>query len=208
LPSHGFSIEDRRRVVNMGNSRGRDAEVIVHAYAAVGTENVKTTVIATRAQRLALTHYRFSGLDQRPDAFRIEMLAVVEIDADERMATVIVFDADELDAAIAALDARHLAGEAAADARTWSLIADVLVAHNRREVAATTPDVVTIDHRRAAEFASGEGFEYIRAGWELDLSINIYIEAAHRVNDLGAVLTWRDMELHTRASRPNGWVPP
>ena len=29
--SDGFSIEDRRRVVNMGNSTGRDAELAVHA---------------------------------------------------------------------------------------------------------------------------------------------------------------------------------
>ncbi len=84
--SGDFSIEDRRRVVNMGNLHGRDAELGVHAYGVAGSENVKSTVVATRAQRLALSHYRFSGSDQTPDAFRIEMLVVVEIDADERMA--------------------------------------------------------------------------------------------------------------------------
>jgi class 3 adenylate cyclase len=188
--SDGFSIEDRRRVVNMGNSHGRDAELTVHAYATVGTQNVKSTVIATRAQRVALNHYRFSGPDQRADAFRVEMLAVVEIDADERMAAVVVFDADDIDAAITELDARYIAGEAAAHARTWSVIAGALIAHNRREIAATTPDVASIDHRRVAAFAPDQGIEYIRAGWDLDQNINIYIETANRVNDLGAVFTW------------------
>ena len=101
-----------------------------------------------------------------------------------------MFDLDDFDAAIAELDARYLAGEAAAHAGTWSVIAGAFVAHNRRELAATTPDVVSIDHRRVAAFAPGEGIEYIRAGWDLDQNLNIYIETAHRVNDLGAVFTW------------------
>ena len=131
----------------MGNPHGRDAELTVHAYATVGTENVKSTVIATRAQRLALNHYRFSGRDQRPDAFRVEMLAVVEIDADERMAAVVVFDIDDIDAAIAELDARYLAGEAAAHAQTWSVIAAGYAALKRHELPASAPDYVNIDHR-------------------------------------------------------------
>ena len=49
---------------------------------------------------------------------------------------------------------------------------------------------MSIDHRRVASFAPGEGFEYIRAGWDLDQNLNLYIETAHRVNDLGAVFTW------------------
>ncbi|OBK31990.1 regulator [Mycobacterium sp. 1245111.1] len=190
MVSDGFSIEDRRRVVNMGNLQGRDAELGVHSYAVVGSENVKATVIATRAQRLALSHYRFSGPDQRPDAFRIEMLALVEIDADDRMAAVVVFDADDIDAAFAELDARYRVGEAAAHARTWSVIASAIAAHNRREIAPTTPDVMTIDHRRAAAFAPGEGIDYLRAGWDLDQTLNIYIETAHRLSDRGAVFTW------------------
>ena len=45
------------------------------------------------------------------------------------------------------LDARYLAGEAAAHAHTWSVIANAFVALNRRELPPTTPDVVGIDHR-------------------------------------------------------------
>ena len=187
--SEGFSVEDRRRVVNAGNLHGRDAELTVHAYAAVGSENVTSTVIATRAQRLALSHYRFSGRDQRPDAFRIEMLVVVEIDADDRMAAVVVFDADDIDAAIAELDARYVAGEAAANAHTWSAIVGAYGAINRRELPATTPDFEDEDHRRGAAFATGDMIEYLRAGWDLDQDISFYIEAVHRLSDLGAVVT-------------------
>ena len=59
-----------------------------------------------------------------------------------------------------------------------------------RSDSATTTDAVSIDHRRVASFAPGEGFEYIRAGWDLDQNLNLYIETAHRVNDRGAVFTW------------------
>ena len=187
--SEGFSVEDRRRVVNMGNLHGRDAELTVHAYAAVGSENVTSTVIATRAQRLALSHYRFSGRDQRPDAFRIEMLVVVEIDADDRMAAVVVFDADDIDAAIAELDARYVAGEAAANAHTWSAIVGCYAEVNRREIPATTTDFVNIDHRRVTPFAPGEVKAYTRASWNQMPDISYRIETVHRLSDRGAVIT-------------------
>ncbi|ORW93864.1 hypothetical protein AWB92_11995 [Mycobacterium sp. IEC1808] len=187
--SDGFSIEDRRRVVNMGNLQGRDAELGVHSYAVVGSENVTSTVIATRAQRLALSHYRFSGRDQRPDAFRIEMLALVEIDADDRMAAVVVFDADDIDAAIAELDARYLAGEAAAHARTWSVLLQAYAALNRHEMPLTTADWVNVDHRRGTSFASGEMPALLDAAWNLTTDLRHSIEAVHRLSDLGAVVT-------------------
>ncbi len=187
--SGDFSTEDRRRVVNMGKSDGRDAELTVHAYAAAGTENVKATVIATRAQRLALNHYRFSGNDQLPGAFRVEFLAVVEIDADERMAAVVVFDVDDFDAAIAELDARYVAGEAAAHARTWLAIAEAYAALNRGEVPATAPNLLDIDHRSPAVIGSGDLMAYLQAASEDTPRGGIYIETVHRLTDHGAVTT-------------------
>ena len=117
------------------------------------------------------------------------MLSIIEIDADERIVALVVFDLDDFDAAIAELDARYLAGEAAAHAHTWSVITDGYAALNRHELPATTPDSVSIDHRRGTAFAPGELIAYIRAGWDLDQDISIYIEAVHRLNDLGAVIT-------------------
>ena len=62
-------------------------------------------------ERLALTScVRVSA--SGPEAFHTEVLDVVEIDADERIAALVVFDLDDIDAAFAELDARYLAGEA------------------------------------------------------------------------------------------------
>ena len=93
------------------------------SIAELWTENVTSTVIATRGERLALSHVRFSGRDQRPEAFRTEVLVRRRdrrrrADRGGRR-----FDLDDIDAAIAELDARYLAGEAAAHAHTWSVIA-------------------------------------------------------------------------------------
>ena len=66
-------------------------------------------------------------------------LGVVEIDADERIAAGVIFDLEDIDAAFAELDARYLAGEAAAHAHTWSVIAGAYAAFNRHEIPATTP---------------------------------------------------------------------
>jgi DNA-binding SARP family transcriptional activator len=209
--SDGFSIEDRRRVVNMGNLQGRDAELGVHAYAVVGSEHVTSTIIATRAQRLTLSHYRFSDRDQRPDAFRIEMLVVVEIDADDRMAAVVVFDADDFDAAFAELDARYLAGEASAHAHTWSLITNCYAAMNRHEIPTTTTNPVSIDHRKGTPFARGDVIAYTRAAWSQVPDLSYRLETVHQLSDLGAVIThtvrgtsqegfeaeWREINLMT-----------
>ena len=64
----------------------------------------------------------------------------IEIDADERIAAVVVFDLDDLDAAFEELEARYLAGEAAAHAHTWSVMAEAFAALNRHELPPTTPD--------------------------------------------------------------------
>ena len=186
--SDGFSIEDRRRVVNMGNSHGRDAELTVHAYATAGTQNMESTVIATRAERLALNHYRFSGRDQRPDAFRVEMLAVVEIDAEERMAAVVVFDDDDIDAAIAELDARYLAGEAAVHSHTWSVISEAYAALNRRALPATTRDWANVDHRHFGTIEPNALTPNIRAFWDITSEARIDVATVHRLTNLGAVV--------------------
>ena len=143
-----FIGDDRRRVVNAGVRRGRDAEIAnVRAVAELGTQNMTSTVIATRGERLVLSRVR-SRSATRPEAFHIDLLNVVEIDADDQIAALVAFDLDDIDAAFEELDARYLAGEAAAHAHTWSVIARARAALNRHELPATTPDWVNIDHRR------------------------------------------------------------
>ncbi len=127
----------------------------MRAIADLGVTNITSTVIATRGERLVLSRVRFSGRDQRPEAFHTEVLGIVEIDADERIVARVAFDPDDIDAAFAELDARYLAGEAAAHAHTWSVIARAYAALNRHELPATTPDWVNIDHRHVARIRAG-----------------------------------------------------
>ncbi len=143
-----ISTDDRRRVVNAGIRRGRDAEIAnMRAVADLGATLTTSDVIATRGERLALIRIRLSIRDQEPRAFDAESLDVVEIDADDRIAAIVVFDLDDIDAAFEELDARYLAGEAATHAQTWSVITRAFAALNRHELPATTPDYTIVDHQ-------------------------------------------------------------
>ena len=131
-----------------------------------------------------------SGRDRGPEEFLTEVLGVVEINADDRIAAVVVFDLDDFDAAIAELDARYLAGEAAAHARTWSVIraatprsTGTSCQRRRRTGSTSTTDAETA-------FGPGDLIAYIRAGSDLDQDNKAYVEAVHRLTDLGAVVTY------------------
>ena len=130
------------------------------------------------------------GRDQGPEAFLTELLVIDEINADERIVAIVPFDLDDIDAAFAELDARYLAGEAATSlhARGRSSRVDY-TALNRHELPPTTSDCVSIDHRRGTAFAPGELIAYFRAAWDLTADVRTYVEAVHRLNDLGAVCT-------------------
>lgn len=194
LLADDMSSDDRRRVVGAGLREGRDAKIAdLRAAADVGVENIASAVIATRKGHLVLSRYRFSGRDQRPEAFHTETLGVLEINADNRIAAIVTFDPDDIDAAFAELDARYLAAEAAAHAHTWSVITQAYAVLNRHELPATTPDWANIDHRRGTAFAPGEWTAFIRAAWDtwdLGQDASIYIEAVHRLSHLGAVFTY------------------
>ncbi len=184
-----LQIHDRRRGVRREGSDRATELANIRAIADIGVKTLTSHVLAVRSERLALVRAVFWGRDQRPEAFRTELLRVTEIDTGGLIVAMISFDVDDFATATAELDRRYLLGEAA-HAGAWSVVAGAFVAHNRRELWATTPGAVSIDHRPVAAFAPGEGMEYIRAGWDLDQNLSIYIETAHRVNDLGAVFTW------------------
>jgi len=185
-----FCNDDRRRVVGSGVLDGRDAQMAnTRATAELFNTNVRRTRIAIRGRNLVLTRLILSARGEGPDAFLTEVLVIIEINADEKIASMVFFDLDDFDAAIAELDARYLAGEAARYSHTWSMITEGYAALNRCEVPATAPDHVSFDHRRAAAFAPGQGVEYLRAGWDLGYNAKAHIEAVHRLSDLGAVVT-------------------
>ena len=132
------------------------------------------------------------------------MLGIVEIDADERIVARVVFDLDDIEAAFAELDARYLAGEAAAHAHTWSVIAEALRRAQSARMPATTPDLVNIDHRRVANDRCGRHERLLRAAWEVTPDVIELHRGVHRLSDLGAVVTQWRMGPHKRASTPSG----
>ncbi len=183
-----YSGIDHRRVVNAENQYGRDAVVKdLQAAASVGFTISMVGAMAIRGERLVLARVRAAGRD--PKAIQNDALNVVEIDAEKRIVATVTFDLEDFDAAITELDARYLAGEAATYAPTWSLIADSYAGFNRRELFATTPDWVNIDHRRGAAFAPGDMIAYIQAAWGDSPDTKIYIEAVHRLGKIGAVVS-------------------
>ena len=148
-----------------------------------------STVIATRGQRLALIRVWSSVHGFEPGETSSPMIGIVEIDADNRLTAAELFDLDDIDAAFEKLDARYLAGEAAAHAQTWSLMAGTHAALNRHEIPATTPDWVNIDHRRGVAFAPGDLVPYARDTFDDVPDASFHIVAVHRLTDLGAVIT-------------------
>ena len=102
-------------MVNAGLLHGRDASIESFRWAAdLGVTHATSDPIATRGQRLVLTRARYSHSDDQPQPFDVDLLHIVEIDAEERIGAAVIFDLEDFDAAIAELEARYLAGEAAA----------------------------------------------------------------------------------------------
>ena len=155
----------------------------------LGVTHVTSTAIAIRGERLVLCRVRYSGSDQGPGAFVQSCSIVFEIDADGRIVTSVAFDLDDIDAAFEELDSRYLAGEAAAHARTWSVIARGNAAANRNANLPMTRDASMIDHRLRTTLNADGLAAYIRATWDLTPELHMFIESVHRLNDVGTVVT-------------------
>ena len=181
----GIMVDDRRRMVNAGLWHGRDVVVANHRAIAEAGANITSTVIAIRGRRLAFI--RGCNHDMQREEFDVEFLTIVEIDADKQIVAHVAFDVDDFQAAIADLDARYLAGEAAAYSHTWEVITGAYAAINRREPPPTTPDWVNIDHRRGISIPQDE-LPALLATWNLTSELSAYIEAVHRLNDVGVIV--------------------
>ena len=178
--------EDRRKGLR---DKGTARDVWQTVFDAPKGWRLEMEPVAIRGSRLGLTRGRFRDTDDADRPITVEYLTVTGVSDDDLMHDTVIFDPDDIDAAFAELDARYLAGEAAAHAHTWSLIAQTYAAFNRRELPPTTPDWVNIDHRRGTAFAPGDAIPYIHATWDVTPDISIYIEAVHRLSGLGAVVT-------------------
>ena len=183
-------IDDRRRVVNAGVRHGREAHLEdLRAIAEVGPKDTISTVVATRGDRLVLTCVRSSHSGLEDSEVSAEVLCVVEVSTAGKIVTIVGFDIDDIDSAFAELDARYRDGEAATHAHIWSAVAGAYATLNSRQLPATTPDCVNIDHRRGIAY-EGDVVPFVNATWDVSPDIAMRIEAVHRLTDLGAVVTW------------------
>ncbi|WP_433993785.1 BTAD domain-containing putative transcriptional regulator [Mycolicibacterium porcinum] len=184
-----ISFDDRRRVINADLQIGRESFIENFRIAADLGATQTPTAIATRGERVVLTRARFSLGGGASEEFGLDLLHVIEVDADDRIAATVTFDPVDFDAAIAELDTRYLAGESVDHAHAWTVIAQNVAAFNRREPLITAQDWVTIDHRRATAFEPGDITPYIHATWDVAPDINLYIETPHRLSASGALFT-------------------
>ncbi|WP_413783602.1 BTAD domain-containing putative transcriptional regulator [Mycolicibacterium chubuense] len=186
----GFTLDDRRRTVNGGIRRGRQAEVHgLQTAADVGFDDLAWVEIATRGNHLALLRVEWFDSRHSGATFRAEWLGIAEIHADGRLSALVMFDLDDFDAAIAELDARYLAGEAAPFARTFSVVAQGFSARHRREVSPTTIHFADVDHRSGAGLRSGDLKAYLAVALQDTENNRLYVETVHRLNERGAVIT-------------------
>ena len=188
----GVFHDDRRRMVGAGFREGHNAvRADMSALAEIGVKRITSDTIATRGRRLILTRSRASGRDQRPDAFRTNVLNIAEINAEDEIAALITFDSNDFDGAFKEFD---LPGACRRRTRPPTHTRGLsscgpAEAFKRREVPATTPNWVNVDHRGLAAFAPGDFIAYARAAWDQIPDISFRIESVHRLSDLGAVVT-------------------
>lgn len=188
--AENFCGDDRRHVVGSAVRHGRDAAIEdARAVIDLNARNTATRVTATRGELLALRRSRYAVGSDQTEAFHVDLLDIITVDTDGRITALITLDPDDIDAAFEELDARYLAGDAAAYARTWSVIANAYAAFNRHETPPTTPDWVNIDHRRANAFAPGDLVAITRAAWDDAPNVRARLEAVHRLSQHGAVVT-------------------
>jgi hypothetical protein len=181
-------IDDRHDVVNVGLWDGRDV-VIANLQALAEAAPTSLTVIATRGERLVLSRMHSPNRDLQYGDFSSDMLVLAEIDTDERIAAQIAFDVDDVDAAFGELDARYLAGEAAANEHTWSLMGQCYAVLNRHEMPPTTPGFVNVDHRRGRAFEPGNLVDYAGATWDVVPDVRMHAETVHRLTNIGSLVT-------------------
>lgn len=103
--------EDRRLALKMRDYTGRESFLAgLKIVMGIGITDIKSTPLAVRGERLALSRVSFYG-PEGPDGFLVENLQVLEYDEDGRQCAVIFFDLDDLAGAHAELDERYQRGE-------------------------------------------------------------------------------------------------
>ena len=154
LFSEDTRLDDRRQGLRRESNDRATAVADVRAIAALGVKPSRRSLSPCGAIVSASATCGSRNMTRGPRRSASKRCEITEIDADGRMVANVDFDPDDIDAAFEELDARYLAGEAAADAHTWSVIARARATLNRHELPPTTPDWVNLDHRRGIAFAA------------------------------------------------------
>src|SRR5262249_9645877 len=167
LPA-GFRVDDRRKTAPPEPDRGRWIDA-----ALASPSSRRSELLATRGDRLALTHVHPEYGAGAIGSGEMGWLEILEVDDAGDPAILILFDEDDLDAAHAELDQRYERGEAAAyghvtmtrafrralAARDWDALGTLLA-----------PDLVVQDHRLL--------------GWETLHGPGAYLEALRSLVEL------------------------
>ena len=171
LLADDFSTDDRRRVVNAGLRRGRKPNR--------GNAGIRRARGRGASQRQSSRPAGSTSssvipiIERRPATrgFHNEVLRIVEINADDRIAAVLAFDLDDFDAAFAELDARYLAGEAAPYSPCGRSSWRVTPRSTGTNCPSLTPDLVNVDHRRGRTFTPGDLPVYLVASWDAHATV-------------------------------------
>jgi class 3 adenylate cyclase/ketosteroid isomerase-like protein/tetratricopeptide (TPR) repeat protein len=162
----------------------------------VGVTRLTLTPLAVRGERLALGRVVASG--DRPDLYAVEMLNVLEVDDEGRLAREALFDAEDLDAALVELDDRFIAGEGAELAETYEDVRRFVNAYNTRDwdtcAEIFRDDIVYIDHRPAShgEVRGAESVVEISRAFSELATVRIRVERYLRVDDRGVLMRMID----------------
>jgi class 3 adenylate cyclase/tetratricopeptide (TPR) repeat protein len=187
LPA-GFRISDRRKTARPELDRRRWIDA-----ALASSSRRRSELLATRGDRLALTHVHPEHGPAPIGSGGMGWLEIVEVDDAGDPAMLILFDEDDLDAAQAELDARYERGEAAAyghvamtrafrralAAREWDALATLLA-----------PDLIVQDHRRLGwETLHGPGayLEALRSLVELAPDVRLRLDHVVSMSDRGVI---------------------
>ena len=140
-------LEDRRSTVSSHRAVGADAVTdLFRGFADVGFETLDNIHVASRGTGVVLLRriYRSSA------GFELEMLAVVETDADGLWRSLVLFDADAMVPALDELEIRYARSGLLTPSERQVMLGFVAVNHRAWEEldAVLAPGVTTIDHRR------------------------------------------------------------
>ncbi len=150
LFAENFRMSDRRRVVQLELDRSQYVE-FTREVADGRTIRCKSRLLATRGERLVLTHpcFEFSDADVGPS--EIAFVIINEVDERGLIVGSVRFDVEDLDAAYVELERRWFAGETAAQPFASAWIADYQRAFAARDWEAMTaimaPELVSRSHR-------------------------------------------------------------